>query len=249
MGSLQGGSSSVTFREYSDPRPAWMEGRVRRAQPLPPQPVLLWAHNPPVSPPLPNQQRFDSLRNPAPPTPSQGQTSHIPRIRAPRTPHREGSVPGASSPGGRDRARPPAPPACRQPGRGCTSPARSGRAPAAPGAPVPRPERRPLGGAGRGQRPGAAPAATAAAARAPWRGRSRGPHALTARRGDQPMGRSRRRPGDPRPSHGSWPRGAANGRRPGAPAHSLIYGRHVGRTGGAGGTAPAPRAGGARPMG
>lgn len=32
VGSLQRGSSSVTFREYRDPPPAWVEGRVARVR-------------------------------------------------------------------------------------------------------------------------------------------------------------------------------------------------------------------------
>lgn len=68
MGSLQGSSSSVTFREYSDPRPAWLEGwvgRVRRAQPLPPQPRLLGSHSPSASPP-PSQSKVPSRPVPPP---------------------------------------------------------------------------------------------------------------------------------------------------------------------------------------
>lgn len=138
---------------------------------LAPQPV------PPTAPPYPLPFPITRIRPsciPRPPPRAQAKLPNPP-TRAPAHQDQEARTPGASSPGGRDRARPPASPASRLPGRGCTSPARSGRAPAAPGTPPPGPERRLLGGAGRERRPGAAPAATAAAARVPWRGRSRRP--------------------------------------------------------------------------
>lgn len=80
MGSLQGGSSSVALREYSDPRPVWMGGRrggerVRRRarHSLLSQSVIVPQPHCPLSP-FP----ITGGSCPSAPTPSLGQRSHPP---------------------------------------------------------------------------------------------------------------------------------------------------------------------------
>ena len=259
MGSLQGGSTRVAFREYSDPWPAWMGGEggaVRRAQPLSPQSGLRGAHSPTV--PFP----FPIPRGPTPPSQVRRPTPQpqvypkapSPRTRAPLTLHRP--------PTRRRRCRRPQ---CvltrRTRPRTTLSAARvlaarprlyissakragsssSGDASSQACAPAAR------GSLGAGAAPGSSPKSNSscsqgAMARAKPASR---PHALTDAPPNRPGGAARGRggrgcsgepwgslpPSLPQLQGGGVP---ANGRRLGAPARSLIHVRLMGRAGCAG---------------